>query len=101
MADIGAVWRRSAAAERALVAGWSVGLVLGAGSAQSSIGSAIPFPGSNVGRRIANWTASTAAALRAMVRTPPRTGKPERRYYHPRREGYIEDAAMSRAMDRL
>jgi len=35
------------------------------------------------------------------VRTPPRTGEPERRYYHPRREAYIEDAAMSRAMDRL
>ena len=101
MADIGAVWRRSAAVERALVAGWSAGLVLGAGSAQSSIGSAVPFPGSNVGRRIANWTTSTLVALRAMVRTQARASKPERRYYHPRREAYIEDAAMSRAMDRL
>lgn len=101
MADIGAVWRRSAAAERALVAGWSVGLVLGAGSAQASIGSAIPFPGNNVGRRVANWTASTVVAVRALVRTSPRTSKPERHYYHPRRESYIEDAAMSREMHRL
>jgi hypothetical protein len=101
MADIGAVWRRSAAAERALVAGWSVGLVLGAGSAQSSIGSAIPFPRSNIGRRIANWTASNVEAVRAMMRTQARVSKPERPYYHPRRESYIEDAAMSRAMDRL
>jgi hypothetical protein len=101
MADIGAVWRRSAAAERALLAGWSVGLVLGAGSAQSSIGSVIPFPGSNVGRRIANWTASTVEALRSLVRTPPADSEPERRYYHPRRETFMEDAAMSRAMDRL
>lgn len=101
MADIGAMWRRSAAAERALVAGWTVGLVIGAGSAQSSIGSAIPFPGINVGRRITNWTTSTVVALRALVRTPSRDNKPERPYYHPRRESYIEDAAMSRAMDRL
>lgn len=92
MADIGAVWRRS---------GWSVGIALGAGAAQSSIGSAIPFPGSHVGRRIANWAANSLAAVRAMTRTQPRPSKPERRYYHPRREGYIEDAAMSRAMDRL
>jgi hypothetical protein len=92
MADIGAVWRRS---------GWSVGLVLGAGAAQSSVGSAIPFPGSTIGRRIANRAASTMEAVRAMLRTPPQESRPERRYYHPRREDYIEDAAMSRAMDRL
>jgi hypothetical protein len=101
MADIGAVWKRSAAVERALVSGWFFGLVLTASSAQASVGSAVPFPRNDVGRRIADWAVGTMGAVRAMVRTSPRPSQPERRYYHPRRESFLEDAAMSREMDRL
>lgn len=74
MADIGILWKRSAA---------------------------IPLPRNDVGRRIADWAAATLQAARAMVRTPERRNRPERRYYHPQRESFIEDAAMSREMHRL
>ena len=101
MADIGAVWKRSAAAERAIISGWVFGLVLTASSAQASVGSAVPFPRTDVGRRIADWAVGTVAAVRAMVRTSALRSQPKRRYYHPRRETFIEDAAMSREMYRL
>lgn len=85
MADIGLVGRSY------------VGQVSGA-----AVGSAIPFPGNNVGRRIAAWAYGTFAGARSATRAWFRTAQPERlEYYHPRREGFIEDAAMSRAMDRL
>jgi hypothetical protein len=74
MADIGILWKRSAA---------------------------IPLPRNDVGRRIADWAAATLQAARAMVRTPEPRNRPERRYYHPQRESFIEDAAMSREMHRL
>src|ERR1700741_4405688 len=101
MADISAVWKRSAAAERAIVNGWVFGLVLMASSAQASVGSAVPFPRNEVGRRIAEWAAGGVEAVRALGRTSESRSRPERRYYHPRREGFIEDAAMSREMYRL
>ena len=101
MADIGAMWKRSAADERALVAGWFSGLALTAGTAQAGIGSAVPLPRNDVGRRVADWAVATAEAVRAAFRTPTWRSEPERRYDHPRRESFIEDAAMSREMHRL
>ena len=101
MTDIGAVWKRSAAVERALVTGWLSTLVLTAGSAQASVGSAIPFPRNDVGRRIAAWVAGTVDTVFGLVRTPALHSKPKRRHYHARPEGFIEDAAMSREMYRL
>jgi hypothetical protein len=101
MTDIGAVWKRSAVAERAVVFG-SIGFAPTAGSAQASLGSVLPLPRNNVGRRMADWAAGTAEAVRAMFRTTAvRPSEPERRHYPPRRESYIEDAAMSREMYRL
>jgi len=94
MADIGVPWKRSASVQRAIVNGWAVKLVLPAATA-------IPLPRNDVGRRIADWAAHSLQAVRAMVRAPePRDG-PERRYHHPHRESFIEDAAMSREMCRL
>jgi hypothetical protein len=101
MADIGVLWKRSAAVERAIVNGWVVGLVLTAGTAQASAVAAVPLPRNDVGRRIADWVVGTLQAVRASVRTLKPRNRPERRYYHPHREGYIEDAAMSREMYRL
>ena len=101
MTDIGAVWKRSAAIERALVTGWLPGHAFTAGSAQAGVGSAIPFPRSNVGRRIAAWAADTVDAVFGLVRTSAPRSEPKRRHYHPRRESFIEDAAMSREMYRL
>jgi hypothetical protein len=74
MADIGILWKRSAA---------------------------VPLPRNDVGRRIADWAVATRQAVRAMVRTSESRNRPERRYYNPRRESFIEDAAMSREMYRL
>ena len=65
---------------------------------------AIPLSGSNIRRRIAAWGHGTLegarAATRAMFQTSQRE-QLEKQHFHPRREGFIEDAAMSRAMDRL
>jgi hypothetical protein len=104
MADLGAVWKRSAAAERAIVNGSLLGLVLTASTAQASVGWAVPFPRNDIGdigRRIADWAAGTVETVRAMIRTSARHSETEPRYYHPRRETFIEDAAMSREMYRL
>jgi hypothetical protein len=101
MVGAGAVWKGSAVVERAVVTGWLAASILAANSAQASAGSAIPFPGNNIPRRIAEWGASILDAVRAAARTPLRRSEPKRRYYHPQRESYIEDAAMSREMYRL
>lgn len=95
MADIGGVWRRSA------IFVWPVGFTAAASSVQASAGWALPLPRKTVGRRIADWALGTADAVRAMFRTADRPSQSKPRYYHPRRESFIEDAAMSREMDRL
>ncbi len=100
MTDIGAMWRRSAAAERALVNGWLSGLVLTEGSAQVGVGS-LPLPRNNIGRIIADWFVSSAEAVRSAFRTQAPRREPKQHYHHPRREAFIEDAAMSREMHRL
>ena len=100
MADIGAVWKRSAAVERALVTGWLSGLVLTAGSAQVGVGS-LPLPRNNIGRLIADWVVDSAEVVRSAFRTRAPRSEPTQRYHHPRREAFIEDAAMSREMYRL
>ncbi|MGD1108855.1 MAG: hypothetical protein ABR885_00965 [Mycobacterium sp.] len=40
-------------------------------------------------------------ATRAKMLTRARRSAPEQRYHHPRREVFLEDAAMSREMFRL
>jgi hypothetical protein len=84
MADIGVLWKRSTAVERAIANGW-----------------AVPLPRNDVGRRIADWVVSTLQAVHARARTAEPRNRPERRYYHPHRESFIEAAAMSREMYRL
>ena len=59
------------------------------------------LPRNRIGRRIANWVVGVYAAVRAEVRTTGRRAEPDRRYYHPHREAFLEDAAMARAMYRL
>jgi hypothetical protein len=100
MADIGAMWQRSAAAERAMVTGRFAGVVLPANSAKVGVGS-YPLPRNSIGRLIADLVAGSAEAVRSAFRIrAPRSG-PQQRYHHPHREAYIEDAAMSREMHRL
>jgi hypothetical protein len=101
MADIGAVWKRSAVAERTLVNGWVLGLVLATQAVQSSVGAVLPLPRTDVGRRLAGWTLGAVAAVRARLTTRAMPSEPRKRYHHPRRESFIEDAAMSREMFRL
>jgi hypothetical protein len=101
MADIGAVRKRRAVAERAIATGWIFGLVLTAQAAQPAIGAAFPLPRNNVGRRIADWAVGAMEAVRAIAWTPTRRSEPKKRRYHPHRESFIEDAAMSREMYRL
>jgi hypothetical protein len=98
MADIGAAGKRSGFAGHSMVIGSFVGLV---NTAQASVGSVLPRPCTNVGRRIADWAAGTLEAVRAMIRTLTRPNQPKRRYYDPRRDSYLEDAVMSREMLRL
>jgi hypothetical protein len=100
MVGAGAVWKRSTV-ERAVVTGWLAASVLATNSARASVGSAIPFRGSNIAGRIAQWGAGIFDAVRATARTSVWRSEPKRQYYHPLRESFIEDAAMSREMYRL
>ena len=100
MADIGAVWQRSPAVERTMVTGWFAGVILPAHSAQLGAGS-IPLPRNSIGRLIADLFVGSAAAVRTAFRTRAPRSEPQARYHHPRREAFIEDAAMSREMHRL
>jgi hypothetical protein len=100
MADIAGVWKRSAVAERAIVA-LGVVFTAQAAAAQPSLGWALPLQRSGVGRRITELTFGTLEATRAMFRTVTPRGRPKRRYNHPHRESFLEDAAMSREMLRL
>jgi hypothetical protein len=49
-------------------------------------------------RRFAEPAVGIVAAARAGVRTVTLRSRPKRRYYHPHRESFIENAAMSREM---
>jgi hypothetical protein len=100
MTDIGVMWKRPAAAERALTTGWFAGSVLAAHPTQVGVGS-LPLPRNSIGRLIADLFTGSAAAVRSAFRTrTPHTDLQEQ-YHHPRREAFIEDAAMSREMYRL
>ena len=100
MADIGAVWRRSGVAERALASGRVSRLVLTAGTAQAGVGS-FPLPRNTIGHRLTAWLVGSAEAVRSAFRTRAPRPEPNQRHYHPQREAFIEDAAMSREMHRL
>lgn len=100
MADIGAVWRRSAPVERALVTGWFAGVALPANAAEAGVRS-FPLPRNRIGRLVADLVAGSAAAVRSAFRTRAPRSEPRQRYHHPRREAFIEEAAMSREMYRL
>ena len=100
MADIGAVWRRSAPVERALVAGWFAGVVLPTNAAQVGIAS-FPLPRNSIGRLLADLYVGSAEAVRNAFRTRAPRSERQQRYHHPHREAFIEDAAMSREMHRL
>lgn len=100
MADIGVMRKRSVAVERTMVTGWASGLVLTAGSAQVGV-SSFPLPRSSIGRLIADLVVGSAAAFRSAFRIRAPRREPQQRYHHPHREGFIEDAAMSREMHRL
>lgn len=100
MADIGAVWRRPAPVERASVTGWFAGVVLPANSAQVGVGS-FPLPHNSIGQLIADLVVGARQAVRSAFRTRAPRMQPRQRYHHPRREAFIEDAAMSREMYRL
>jgi hypothetical protein len=70
-----------------------------------AVGSVIPLPRNNVGPRLVKGITAWFTDVLAGARTRARASRParqaERRYYHPRRETYLENAAMSRAMERL
>jgi hypothetical protein len=101
MADIGVLWKRSAVAERALVHRWLLGMVLPTHVARPSIGTAFPLPRNDVGRRMADWVQGVVEAVRERSHTRVMRREPTKRYQHPRRESFIEDAAMAREMYRL
>jgi hypothetical protein len=67
----------------------------------NGIGAVLPLPRSNVGHRIGDWIAGVVEATRARMRTQAGQREPKNRYHHPHREGFLEDAAMSREMFRL
>jgi hypothetical protein len=62
---------------------------------KTAVTEAFPF------RRFAELALGTVEAARAMFRTVRPRSRPKLRYYHPHRESFIEDAAMSREMFRL
>jgi hypothetical protein len=55
---------------------------------------AVPLPRTEPTRRV-------IAALRAMLRSSPADARPARRRYPPRRDSFLEQAAMAREMHRL
>ena len=101
MADIGAVWKPFHVSRRTFVNGWILGLVLTLQAAQSNVGAVLPLPRIHVGRRLAALSAGAIEAVRARLQTLAAPRESDKRYHHPRRESYIEDAAMSREMYRL
>jgi hypothetical protein len=101
MADIGVLWKRSAIAERTLAHRWILGMVLPTQVAQPSIGAVIPLPRNDVGHRLADWVQGVIEAVRERSQCRISRPEPKKRYQHPRRESFIEDAAMAREMYRL
>jgi hypothetical protein len=78
-----------------------LGLAPAASSGQLGVGSSVPLPRNGLGRRIAEWAIGGFVLVRAKTRVTGRRRESDRRYCHPRREAFLEDAAMSREMDRL
>ena len=72
-----------------------------ADSGQLGIGSSVPLPRNHLGRRIAEWAIRGFVLIREKTQVTGQRQEPDRRYHHPRREAFLEDAAMSREMDRL
>jgi hypothetical protein len=89
MADIGAVGR------------YGVGLLRTPRAAQAGVGSVFPLPRSNVGRRLGDWLSGVIEATRTRLHTRTPQRAPKKEYHHPRREVFLEHAAMSREMHRL
>lgn len=89
MADIGAAGR------------YGVGFLRTTQSAQSGVGSVFPLPRNNVGRRLGDWISGVIDATRTRLHTPTTHREPDKEYHHPRREVFLEQAAMSREMFRL
>jgi hypothetical protein len=77
------------------------GLAPAASSGQLGVGSSVPLPRNHLGRRIAEWAIRGFVLVRAKTQIMGQRQEPDRRYCHPRREAFLEDAAMSREMDRL
>lgn len=89
MADIGAAGR------------YGAGFLRTVQPAQSGVGSVFPLPRSNVGRRLGDWISGVIDATRTRLQTLTRDREPNNEYHHPRREVFLEEAAMSREMFRL
>lgn len=65
------------------------------------MGAAFPLPRNSIGRRIAHWVIGTIETARARLQPRVRASGPKRPSHYPRREPFLEDAAMSREMFRL
>ena len=61
----------------------------------------VPLPRRNVGGRIEDWISGVVEATRTRLQARTRHREPKKEYHHPRREVFLEDAAMSREMFRL
>lgn len=89
MADIGAVGR------------YGVGFLRTTHAAHAGVGTVFPLPRRHVGRRVQDWISGVVEATRTRMQTRTRHREPKQEYRHPRREVFLEDAAMSREMFRL
>ena len=101
MSDIGSVLQPFTARMIASDPFPHLGLAPAASSGQFGIGSSVPLPRRYLGRRIAEWAIRGYVLVRAKTHIMDQRQQPDRRYCHPRREAFLEDAAMSREMDRL
>jgi hypothetical protein len=78
-----------------------LGLAPAPSAGQLGIGLSVPLPRKHLGRRIAEWAIRSFVLVRAKIQDTGGRQESDRRYCHPRREAFLEDAAMSREMDRL
>ena len=70
--------------------------------ADRAIGAGITFPGNHVGRRIATWVGEAVHATAALFASATRPTPTKQHHPHaPRREHFVEEAAMRREMYRL
>jgi hypothetical protein len=101
MSDIGSVLRLFTVSAIAPDPFRLLGLAPAASSGQLGIGLSVPLPRNGLGRRIAEGVIGGFVVVRAKTRNAGRRRESDRHYCHPRREAFLEDAAMSREMDRL